>query len=134
MSPVPCLLSYSLLAEADLVHTLGVPSWLWPALLGALLLIGCGFLLAIVVNVAKLWEIFRAKPAAHDVYATKEEMAALENRLMTSMASNQSNADHWRGEMSGKMDGLQRTFQSFGNELMRALGKLEGRTENLKED
>lgn len=113
-------------AVADLSSALGVPSWLWPAVLAALLLMALSFVVSLVANLAKCWDVFRAKPAAHEMYATKDELAAMEARLNRARQSDASNADHWRGEMTAKVDGLGKTFQSFTNELMRAIGRLEG--------
>jgi len=122
------------LALADLSSSLGVPSWLWPAVLGALVLVGVAFVVSIVANLAKCWEVLRTKPAAHETYATKEELAAMEARLNLARASDASSADHWRGEMTAKVDGLGRTFQTFTSELMRAIGRLEGGGKAKPED
>lgn len=116
----------AVLGTADFSSALGVPSWLWPAVLGAVLLMAVSFLVSLVSNVARCWEVFRTKPPALEAYATKEELAAMEQRLNLALAHSQSNADHWRGEMTAKVDGLGKTFQSFTNELMRAIGRLEG--------
>lgn len=114
-------------ATGDLSAGLGVPAWLWPGVVGAVVLMGGAFLVSLVANLARCWEVFRTKPPAHETYATKEELAAMEQRLNLALQNNQSNADHWRGEMTAKVDGLGKTFQSFTNELMRAIGRLEGK-------
>lgn len=107
-------------------------------LLMAFWIAGLAMVLVLINLSVSIWNGVKAKPANHEVFATKQELkekaersakerAELEARLMSTIIDNRSNMHAQMGSLSGKIDSIQTGFQSFTNDVFRAIGKLEGK-------
>jgi hypothetical protein len=125
------------------------------AIIFAYFLIGLIALVALVNGCVNIWDKVRQKPPAHEQFARKSEVAELrvwttqeiaatnrnlekieeragsamkqlEDRISHDIADNRSNVDKQLGILFGKLDTFQSSFQSFTNDVMRLIGKLEG--------
>ncbi len=74
-------------------------------------------LLGALSSAVTIWDRLRSKPPMHTVYATKGELAAMEERQSKDIAA-----------IFDKLDAQQRTLQSFSNDVCREIGKLESKS------
>jgi hypothetical protein len=58
----------------------------------------------------------------------ESETKEMEQRVLAQIADNRSSSDRSMGSLNGKMEAMQTSFQSFTNDMFRALGTLEGTT------
>lgn len=120
----PALLSL-VLAAADFSF-LGLPTPIMSLICVIGALVGLSVLLKVAGEIVNIWDKIRAKPASHEVYATKKE-------LHDALTSFQRDLDHrleFIGSevkgVSAKQEAFQQTMQELTGEVNRALGRLEG--------
>lgn len=110
---------FSFLAQADDIGPLPPNT----VLIGLL----CLGIFAIAVAVEKgvsIWSKLRKSPPDHETYATKDEVSELEKRMERRIGES-------LGEIKTRMGHMERTIMQLSQDWAQAIGRLEGRTENL---
>ena len=94
-------------------------------ILGAFIVI-CGILLGILQSIVTIWGKLRRNPSVDQMFATKAELANLEQRLMNSVAENRRQNEVDFSKLGEKVDASSATMNALSNDLMRAIGRVEG--------
>lgn len=96
----------------------------------AKLVLGIGTLLGLGYLSVSIWSMLRQQPPAHDVYATKPELLAMETRLtnqITTVAEERSEATKdIHSKIDREMGAMRATLASGLNDMNRSIGRLEG--------
>lgn len=115
-------------AGFDFGHPLFLPGLTFAALI---------VLASLLASVAKIFDVFRRKPPLEEIFATKAELSALEQRfekkmdtIVLAVNSNRVASEAHFGELGAKLSSIERGSQSTTSDIMRALGRLEGKSDH----
>ncbi|GEM_PF-7091139 len=96
--------------------------------------------LASVHYAVQIRAAFRRSPSIDEEFARKEyvdgeigrldeKIVGLEKTISDKLSDNRSNNDSKFGELTGQIGSLNQSFNSLSNDLMRAIGRLEGKND-----
>jgi methyl-accepting chemotaxis protein len=84
-------------------------------------------LLAFVLVGLQIWSILKPKT---DIYVTRLEFEALKNEVKGEIEKNRLASNSHFTELATQVNGVQQTMQVLSNDVMRAIGRLEGASEH----
>jgi rubrerythrin len=87
-----------------------------PTAVGSWVLI-LGAILAILCSAAYLWTTFRAKPAAHEVYATKAEVAEIRAAVVTQLSDIRREIEEQRRASSVSRSRIYESIEAIGRDV-----------------
>jgi len=91
-----------------------------------LLALGCFAILMAADKAISIWSKLKKPKPDHEVYATKDELDAAEERLMSHIEEIKTNVHSGFGQIDVRMTQMERTLGNLVNDMARSLGRLEG--------
>lgn len=96
------------------------------ATLVLLAITGGFFVLQVIDKGTAVWKRFKADPTPAELYATKDELRAMELRIEKRIGEHLGAIQAKIASTEAKISNMERTLTSFVEEISRSIGRLEG--------